>query len=56
MNVIIANRYQSMLQGINIDVIKVLNGKLKVKIIIIGFQIFYFQRLLIVVIPFKVSK
>ena len=56
MNVIIANRYQSMLQGINIDVIKVLNGEFEVNDIINSFQNFYFQRMIIAVTAIKGYK
>ena len=44
MNVIIANRYQTMLQSLNIDVIKMLNGEFEVSEIVSSFQNFYFQR------------
>ncbi|MEG0577245.1 MAG: hypothetical protein RSA91_00645 [Bacilli bacterium] len=53
MNVIIANRYQSMLQTLNIDVIKVLNGEFEVEEIVSSFQNFYFQRMIIDVTAIK---
>lgn len=43
MNVIIANKYQSMLDSLNIDVIKRLNGQFDVDDIINQFQNFFFQ-------------
>ena len=46
MNVIIANKYQTMLQSLNIDVIKVLTGEFEVDDIISSFQNFYFQRMI----------
>ena len=53
MNVIIANKYQTMLQSLNIDVIKVLTGEFEVDDIISSFQIFYFQRMIIDVTAIK---
>ena len=53
MNVIIANKYQTMLQSLNIDVIKVLTGEFEVDDIISSFQNFYFQRMIIDVTAIK---
>ena len=53
MNVIIANKYQTMLQALNIDVIKVLTGEFEVDDIISSFQNFYFQRMIIDVTAIK---
>lgn len=43
MNVIIANKYQSMLDSLNIDVIKRLNGQFDVDDIINNFKISFFK-------------
>lgn len=56
MNVIIANRYQTMLQSLNIDVIKVLNGEFEVNEIVSSFQNFYFQRMILDVTAIKGYK
>ena len=56
MNVIIANRYQTMLQSLNIDVIKMLNGEFEVSEIVSSFQNFYFQRMIIDVTSIKFYK
>lgn len=53
MNVIITNKYQTMLQSLNIDVIKVLTGEFEVDDIISSFQNFYFQRMIIDVTAIK---
>ena len=53
MNVIITNKYQTMLQSRNIDVIKVLTGEFEVDDIISSFQNFYFQRMIIDVTAIK---
>ena len=53
MSVIIANKYQTMLQALNIDVIKVLTGEFEVDDIISSFQNFYFQRMIIDVTAIK---
>ena len=45
MNVIISNRYQSVLEQLDIDVIKTLNGEFDVDDIINQFQNFFFQRI-----------
>ena len=56
MNVIISNRYQTMLQELNIDVIKSLNGEFDVEEIISTFQNFYFQRMILDVTAIKNYK
>ena len=56
MNVIIANRYQTMLQSLNIDVIKMLNGEFEVSEIVSSFQNFYFQRMILDVTAIKGYK
>lgn len=56
MNVIIANKYQSMLQGLDIDVIKTLEGEFDVEDIIAQFQNFFFQRMILDVTALKNYK
>jgi len=56
MNVIISNRYTTMLQGLNIDVIKTLNGEFDVEEIISNFQNFYFQRMILDITAIKDYK
>ena len=56
MNVIISNRYASMLQNLNIDVIKNLNGEFDVEEIISSFQNFYFQRMILDITAIKNYK
>ena len=47
MNVIIANRYSAMLQSLEIDVIKRLEGEFTVDEIINQFQNFFYQRMIL---------
>lgn len=47
MNVIIANKYQSMLQSMNIDIIKTMYGEFEVEEIIKTFKNFFFQRMIL---------
>jgi len=53
MNVIISNKYASVLQTLNIDVIKTLNGVFEVDEIISNFQNFYFQRMILDITAIK---
>ena len=53
MNVIITNKYASMLQGLDIDIIKSLNGEFDVEEIISTFQNFYFQRMILDITAIK---
>lgn len=53
MNVIISNKYQSMLESLEIDVIKSLNGEFEVDDIISQFQNFFFQRMILDVTALK---
>ena len=53
MNVIISNKYQSMLQTLDIDVIKNLNGEFEVDDIIKEFQNFFFQRMILDITALK---
>ena len=56
MNVIIANRYQAMLNTLKIDVIKRLDGEFEVDDIIKQFQNFYFQRMILDITAIKDYK
>lgn len=53
MNVIIANKYQSMLQSLNIDIIKTMYGEFEVEEIIKTFKNFFFQRMILDVTAIK---
>lgn len=56
MNVIVANKYQSMLQSLNVDVIKTLNGEFEVDDLINQFQNFFFQRMILDITAVKNYK
>lgn len=56
MNVIISNKYQSMLDALNIDVMKTLHGEYDVDQIINEFRNFFFQRMIIDVTSIKDYK
>ena len=56
MNVIIANKYQSMLQSLNIDIIKTMYGEFEVEEIIKTFKNFFFQRMILDVTAIKDYK
>lgn len=56
MNVIISNRYATMLQQLDVDVIKSLNGEFDVEEIISTFQNFYFQRMILDITAIKDYK
>ena len=56
MNVIISNRYATMLQSLNIDIIKTVNGEFDVEDIISNFQNFYFQRMILDITAIKDYK
>lgn len=53
MNVIITNKYQSVLQSLDIDVIKKLEGEFDVDEIISTFQNFYFQKMILDITALK---
>lgn len=53
MNVIVANKYQSMLQGLSVDVIKTMYGEYTADEIISSFQNFYFQRMILDITAIK---
>lgn len=47
MNVIVANKYQSMLENLQIDIIKSLNGEYEADEIVDQFQNFFYQRMIL---------
>ena len=53
MNVIVANKYQSMLEGLQIDVIKSLNGEFDADEIVNQFQNFFYQRMILDITAIK---
>ncbi|MFV0250348.1 MAG: hypothetical protein ACK5HP_04895 [Bacilli bacterium] len=56
MNVIISNKNQSMLDGLDIDIIKSLNGEFEADEIISQFQNFFFQRMILDITAIKNYK
>lgn len=56
MNVILSNKYTEALQGLNIDIIKSLNGEFTVEEIVATFKNFFYQRLIIDVTAIKDYK
>lgn len=53
MNVIITNRYKSMIQNLEIDIIKEMNGEFEVDEIISTFKNFFFQRMILDITAIK---
>lgn len=53
MNVIITNRYKSMIQNLEIDIIKEMNGEFEVEEIISTFKNFFFQRMILDITAIK---
>ncbi len=53
MNVIVSNKYQSLLSSLNIDVIKSINGEFTVEELISQFQSFYFNKMIIDITAIK---
>lgn len=53
MNVIVSNKYQSLLASLNIDVIKSINGEFSVEELINQFQSFYFNKMIIDITAIK---
>ena len=53
MNVIISNKYQSLLASLNIDVIKSINGEFTVEELVNQFQSFYFNKMIIDITAIK---
>lgn len=56
MNVIITNKYETMLESLDIDVIKSLTGEFEVDDIISQFQNFFFQRMILDITALKNYK
>lgn len=56
MNVIITNRYKSMIQNLDIDIIKEMNGEFEVDEIISSFKNFFFQRMILDITAIKNYK
>lgn len=56
MNVLITNKYDSMLQTLNIDIIKKLEGEFEVDEIISQFRNFFFQRMILDITALKDYK
>lgn len=56
MNVIVSNKYQSMLETLDIEVIKSVNGELDADEIISTFQNFFFQRMILDITAIKNYK
>ncbi len=56
MNVIIANKYQSMLANLDIDVIKTMNGEFEVDELIDTFSNFFFNRMILDITAIKNYK
>lgn len=56
MNVIVSNKYQSMLESLDIDVIKSINGEFDADEIISTFQNFFFQRMILDITAIKNYK
>lgn len=53
MNVIVSNKYQSLLAGLDIDVIKTINGEFSVDELISQFSNFYFNKMIIDITAIK---
>ncbi len=53
MNVIIGNKQQSILEGLNLDIIKSLNGEFEVEEIIETFKNFFYQRMILDITALK---
>lgn len=56
MNVIVSNKYQAMLQNLDIDVIKSLNGEFEVEELVANFKNFFFQRMILDITSLKNYK
>ncbi|MDD3821803.1 MAG: hypothetical protein PHF47_02140, partial [Bacilli bacterium] len=56
MNVIVANKYQSLLATLEIDVIKSLNGEFAVEEIISTFKNFFFNKMILDITAIKDYK
>lgn len=56
MNVIVSNKYQAMLETLDIDIIKNLNGEFDIDEIVKSFSNFYFQRMILDITAIKDYK
>lgn len=56
MNVIVSNKYQSMLESLDIEIIKSMNGEFEVDEIIDTFKNFFFQRMILDITAIKNYK
>lgn len=56
MNVIVSNKYQSMLESLDIEIIKSINGEFEVDEIINTFKNFFFQRMILDITAIKNYK
>lgn len=56
MNVIVSNKYQAMLQNLDIDVIKSLHGEFEVEELVANFKNFFFQRMILDITAIKNYK
>ena len=56
MNVIVANKYQLLLENLGIDIIKEINGEFSVDEIISTFQNFFYQRMILDITAIKDYK
>lgn len=53
MNVIVSNKYQSLLASLNIDVIKIINGEFSVDDLIAQFSTFYYNKMILDITAIK---
>lgn len=53
MNVIVTNKYQSIIQGLEIDVIREMHGEFEIDEIVSSFQNFFFQRMILDITAIK---
>ena len=56
MNVIISNKYQSMLQGLDIETIKTMNGQFSIDEIVDTFKTVFFNRMILDITAIKDYK
>ena len=56
MNVIISNKYQSMLQGLDIETIKTMNGQFSIDEIVDSFKTVFFNRMILDITAIKDYK
>ena len=53
MNVVVSNKYQSLLMGLDIDVIKNLNGEFSVEELVSNFTNYYYNKMILDVTALK---